>query len=210
MQIRFGKKEAMDILIRHTLNSVLRNPVQSLIVVASTAMITACILVCLCISSLFEQLAGLKAGTWYAGADLYISALTTHAKEVADYAAALTAVADAWRRYFAALTSNPQAVTAGVAETELDMAESVRGSMRRPPSSMQTRPLHTAYRKILRARMPKTFDSNRRMSYNLQAITRAWVAKLADAQDSGSCEQYAHVGSSPVPRTKCSAMTIMS
>ena len=37
----------MDILIRHTLNSVLRNPVQSLIVVASTAMITACILVCL-------------------------------------------------------------------------------------------------------------------------------------------------------------------
>ena len=39
------------------------------------------------------------------------------------------------------------------------------------------------------------------MSYNLQAITRAWVAKLADAQDSGSCEQYAHVGSSPVPRT---------
>ena len=39
------------------------------------------------------------------------------------------------------------------------------------------------------------------MPYNLQAITRAWVAKLADAQDSGSCEQYAHVGSSPVPRT---------
>ena len=82
----------MDILIRHTLNSVLRNPVQSLIAVASTAMITACILVCLCISSLFEQLAGLKAGTWYAGADLYVSALTTHAEEVADYAAALTAV----------------------------------------------------------------------------------------------------------------------
>ena len=80
MQIRFGKKEAMDILIRHTLNSVLRNPVQSLIVVASTAMITACILVCLCISSLFEQLAGLKAGTWYTGADLYVSALTTHAE----------------------------------------------------------------------------------------------------------------------------------
>ena len=44
------------------------------------------------ISSLFEQLAGLKAGTWYAGADLYVSALTTHAEEVADYAAALTAV----------------------------------------------------------------------------------------------------------------------
>ena len=60
----------MDILVRHTLNSVLRNPVQSLIVVASTAMITACILVCL----------------------FYVSALTTHAEEVADYAAALTAV----------------------------------------------------------------------------------------------------------------------
>lgn len=92
MQIRFGKKEAMDILIRHTLNSVLRNPMQSVIVVVSTAMITACIPVCLCISSLFEQLAGLKAGTWYAGADLYVSALTIHAEEVADYAAALTAV----------------------------------------------------------------------------------------------------------------------
>ena len=78
----------MNILIRHTLNSVLRNPVQSVIVVASTAMITACVLVCLCISSLFEQLAGLRAGTWYAGADLYVSALTTHAEEVADYAAA--------------------------------------------------------------------------------------------------------------------------
>ena len=82
----------MNILVRHTLNSVLHNPVQCLIVVASTAMITACILVCLCISSLFEQLAGLKAGTWYAGAGLYVSALTTHAEEVADYAAALTAV----------------------------------------------------------------------------------------------------------------------
>ena len=80
MQIRFGKKEAMDILISHTLNSVLRIPVQSLIVVASIAMITASILVCLCISSLFEQLAGLKAGTWYTGADLYVSALTTHAE----------------------------------------------------------------------------------------------------------------------------------
>lgn len=53
----------MNILFRHTLSSVTRNPVQSLIVVVSTAMITACILVCLCISSLFEQLAGLKAGT---------------------------------------------------------------------------------------------------------------------------------------------------
>ena len=82
MQIRFGKKEAMDILIRHTLNSVLRTPVQSLIVVASTAMITACILVCLCISSLFEQLAGLKAGTWYAGADLYLHLRADHTREV--------------------------------------------------------------------------------------------------------------------------------
>ena len=33
------------------------------------------------------------------------------------------------------------------------------------------------------------------LSYNLQAITRAWVAKLADALDSGSSEQYVHVGS---------------
>ena len=77
----------MNILFRHTLNCVRHNPVQSVIVVISTAMITACILVCLCISSLFEQLAGLRANSMYAGADLYIYSLSTHAEEAADYAA---------------------------------------------------------------------------------------------------------------------------
>lgn len=77
----------MNILFRHTLNCVRHNPVQSVIVVVSTAMITACILVCLCISSLFEQLAGLRANSMYAGADLYIYSLSTHAEEAADYAA---------------------------------------------------------------------------------------------------------------------------
>ena len=51
-------------------------------------------------------------------------------------------------------------------------------------------------------RTAKSFDTPAALSYNLQAITRAWVAKLADALDSGSSEQYVHVGSSPVPRTK--------
>ena len=46
----------MNIILRHTLGSIKRNPVQSVIVVVSTAMITACVLVCLCISSLFEEL----------------------------------------------------------------------------------------------------------------------------------------------------------
>ena len=62
----------MNILVRHTLNSVLRNPVQSLIVVASTAMITACILMCMCISSMFEQIAAQWATRTYAGASVLV------------------------------------------------------------------------------------------------------------------------------------------
>lgn len=61
----------MNILFRHTFGSIARNPVQSLIVVISTALITACIFVCLCISSLFEQLTSLWSNNMYAGADLY-------------------------------------------------------------------------------------------------------------------------------------------
>ena len=57
-------------------------------------------------------------------------------------------------------------------------------------------------------RTAKSFDIRPRLSYNLQAITRAWVAKLADALDSGSSEQYVHVGSSPVPRTIVAARRI--
>lgn len=34
----------MNIILKHTLNSIVRNPVQSVIVVLSTAMITACML----------------------------------------------------------------------------------------------------------------------------------------------------------------------
>ena len=264
----------MNIILRHTLGSIKRNPVQSVIVVVSTAMITACVLVCLCISSLFEQLTSLWGTSRYGGADLIITgyyateyggvpfgeSLRAYSEEHSDEIAAVLAtyesslsvmssaetvraycivaedldrfdaltgaevlnrcentsdlpsahvsfafaeatdlslgetfttkngssyfisaicnntsryfdqsfivfaaegdfsddtatgvvpsrtavyltdadavrpdgtnVADAWRSYFAALTSNPQAVTAGVAETELDMAESVRGSMR--------------------------------------------------------------------------------
>lgn len=264
----------MNILLRHTLASIARNPVQSVIIMISTAMITACVLVCLCISSLFEQLTSLWGTSRYGGADLVITgyyateyggvpfgeSLRAYSEEHSDEIAAVLAtyesslsvmsstetvraygiiaedldrfdsltgaeilsrcentsdlpsahvslafaqatdlslgetfttkngssyfisaicnntsryfdpsfivfaaegdfsddagagvipsrtavyltdadavrsdgtdVADAWRSYFAALTSNPQAVTAGVAETELDMAESVRGSMR--------------------------------------------------------------------------------
>ena len=87
----------MNILVRHTLNSVLRNPVQSLIVVASTAMITACILMCMCISSMFEQIAAQWADRTFAGADIItavytdenIAAVTNfidaHSEEVQDY-----------------------------------------------------------------------------------------------------------------------------
>ena len=62
----------MNILVRHTSNSVLRNPVQSVIVVVSTAMITACILMCMCISSMFEQIAAQWATRSYAGASVLV------------------------------------------------------------------------------------------------------------------------------------------
>ena len=62
----------MNILLRHTLSSITRNPVQSVIVVVSTAMITACVLMCLCISSMFEQIATQWAGRSFAGADIYV------------------------------------------------------------------------------------------------------------------------------------------
>ena len=39
------------------------------------------------------------------------------------------------------------------------------------------------------------------MQKQAEMLAFAWVAKLADALDSGSSEQYVHVGSSPVPRT---------
>lgn len=264
----------MNIILRHTLGSIKRNPVQSVIVVVSTAMITACVLVCLCISSLFEQLTSLWGTSRYGGADLIITgyyateyggvpfgeSLRAYSEEHSDEIAAVLATyesslsvmsstetvraygiiaedldrfdsltgaeilsrcentsdlpsahvslafaqatdlslgdafttkngssyfisaicnntsryfdqsfivfaaegdfsddaatgvipsrtavyltdadavrpdgtnaADAWRSYFTGITSNPQAVTAGVAETELNMAESVRGSMR--------------------------------------------------------------------------------
>lgn len=65
----------MNIIFRHTLNSVSRNPVQSFIVVVSTAMITACVLVCLCISSMFGQISSGWTNMTYAGADVLAYAI---------------------------------------------------------------------------------------------------------------------------------------
>lgn len=75
----------MNVLLRHTLACVTRNPVQSLIVAISTAMITACVLMCLCLSSLFEQISMLKAGSYYGGADLYIFVPAQHSEAVHGY-----------------------------------------------------------------------------------------------------------------------------
>ena len=74
----------MNILLRHTLNSVARNPVQSLIVVISTAMITACVLLCLTISVLFELTAMLWANSNYAGADIIVFSSTTETTATVD------------------------------------------------------------------------------------------------------------------------------
>ena len=75
----------MNILFRHTLSSVTRNPVQSLIVVASAAMITACMLLCLCISSFFEYSASLWAENYYVGAEMIIHTSRTHEDEVEEW-----------------------------------------------------------------------------------------------------------------------------
>lgn len=75
----------MNILFRHTLSSVTRNPVQSLIVVASAAMITACMLLCLCISSFFEYSAALWAENYYVGAEMIIHTSRTHEDEVEEW-----------------------------------------------------------------------------------------------------------------------------
>ena len=75
----------MHILFRHTLSSVTRNPVQSLIVVASAAMITACMLLCLCISSFFEYSASLWAENYYVGAEMIIFTSCAHEDEVEEW-----------------------------------------------------------------------------------------------------------------------------
>lgn len=75
----------MNILFRHTLSSVTRNPVQSLIVVASAAMITACMLLCLCISSFFEYSTSLWAENYYVGAEMIIFTSRTHEDEVEEW-----------------------------------------------------------------------------------------------------------------------------
>lgn len=75
----------MNILFRHTLSSVTRNPVQSLIVVASAAMITACMLLCLCISSFFEYSTSLWAENYYVGAEMIIHTSRTHEDEVEEW-----------------------------------------------------------------------------------------------------------------------------
>lgn len=72
----------MNILLRHTFSSVARNPVQSVIVVVSTAMITACILMCLTVSTFFEYSTALWAENYYVGAEMLIYTENVHAEEV--------------------------------------------------------------------------------------------------------------------------------
>ena len=75
----------MNILLRHTVSSITRNPVQSVIVVVSTAMITACVLLCLCVSSLFEFTTRLWADYLYGGSQMIVSASPEHQAEVMEW-----------------------------------------------------------------------------------------------------------------------------
>lgn len=126
----------MNILIRHTLNSVLRNPVQSVIVVVSTAMITACILMCMCISSMFEQIAAQWATRTYAGAsvlvdlhssptlsfDLALEYIDAHSDEVAGYYFTANNYDDA------VFSDTASARATGVGVYNIDYFDSVTGS----------------------------------------------------------------------------------
>ncbi len=62
----------MNILFKHTFSSLTRDPMQSVIVVISAAMITACVLLCLTITSIFEINASLWANYSYGGADMLV------------------------------------------------------------------------------------------------------------------------------------------
>ena len=62
----------MNILFRHTFSGIARDPVQSLIVVISTAMMTACVLLCLTISSMFEQTTALWGMNSTGGSDVTV------------------------------------------------------------------------------------------------------------------------------------------
>ena len=75
----------MNILLRHTLSSITRNPVQSVIVVVSTAMITACVLLCLCVSSLFEFTTRLWADHLYGGSQMIVNTSPQHQDEVREW-----------------------------------------------------------------------------------------------------------------------------
>lgn len=82
----------MNILLRHTLASIARNPVQSVIIMISTAMITACVFICLCISSMFEQLTAIWGTSGYGGADVLVytddwETTDNYLAEYADYIA---------------------------------------------------------------------------------------------------------------------------
>ena len=75
----------MNILLRHTLSSITRNPVQSVIVVVSTAMITACVLLCLCVSSLFEFTTRLWADYLFGGSQMIVNTSPQHQDEVREW-----------------------------------------------------------------------------------------------------------------------------
>ena len=75
----------MNILLRHTLSSITRNPVQSVIVVVSTAMITACVLLCLCVSSLFKFTTRLWADYLFGGSQMIVNTSPQHQDEVREW-----------------------------------------------------------------------------------------------------------------------------
>ena len=63
----------MNIIFRHTLRSIFKNPLQSFMLLVSAIVITACLLTAFSIKSMFLQTAEQWAGAVFCGADVLIT-----------------------------------------------------------------------------------------------------------------------------------------
>ena len=171
----------MNILLRHTLSSITRNPVQSVIVVVSTAMITACVLMCLCISSMFEQIATQWAGRLFAGADIYVHTDVNTRDAVLDF---MDENADdvehcfyASERDFVVTTDTQSIRGAGMGVYDLDEFDSVTSTdviaRTKNTSSLPSAHVSTVFADAADVWLGDTFTLNNGREFFVEAITAA-------------------------------------
>ena len=175
----------MNILLRHTLASIARNPVQSVIIMISTAMITACVLVCLCISSLFEQLTSLWGTSRYGGADLIITgyyateyggvpfgeSLRAYSEEHSDEIAAVLAT---YESSLSVMSSTETVRAYGIIVEDLDRFDSLTGaeilSRCENTSDLPSAHVSLAFAQATDLSLGETFTTKNGSSYFISAI----------------------------------------